>query len=341
MRNARSGLMTAVAAGVASLLIACGSSGTSGSTAGNGQSTTKPAPALPTPFTITARYSAKSLGIDAAAELAIGPDGNLYVTDISERMSVISPNGKVVHRWGKPGNGPGEFKFTAADPSDPKGINAALAIGPHGMVYVADGNARVQVFTAQGRLVRQFGSFGSGRGQFLSAPDVVVDTAGNVYTADGTAHYLAKFTPDGKLVWEIGASTDSDPDLAGSLHLAAIDGHGRLVAANDDAYRVVYVDRDGHKVDAFGSSSDFPGRACDTTVDAFGYVYVTGCGSSSSCIPASCATLVFDRTHGLVAKWPGTKDPLHHSPMFAASGEAFALGLDGSVVKLHITLPRR
>jgi DNA-binding beta-propeller fold protein YncE len=111
---------------------------------------------LPSPFTITARYSAKTLGLNDPAALAVGPDGNLYVTDLSQRVTVISPTGKVLRRWGKRGSGHGEFKFTSDDPTNPADIHAQIAIGPDGKVYVSDsGNARVQVFTPHGRFVRQ------------------------------------------------------------------------------------------------------------------------------------------------------------------------------------------
>ena len=221
----------AVTAGAAVLGVGC----TAGSRSG---SVKQPSPAasqvLSIPFTVTARYTTKMLGLSHPDALAIGPDGNLYVTDLSQRVTVISPTGKVLRRWGKPGSAPGEFNFIAFDPTTPDDIHGKIAVGPHGMVYVSDsGNSRVQVFTPQGRFVRLFGSFGSGKGQFLHASDLVVDQAGNVYVADEQALTVTKFSPAGQVSWHIG-SPSGNPDLIGHHHLAAIDPHGRLVMVNDD-----------------------------------------------------------------------------------------------------------
>jgi len=92
-------------------------------------------------------------------------------------------------------------------------------------------------------------------------------------------------------------------------------------------------DPNGHKVDAFSpSTSGSPnGHVCEATVDAAGNTYVSGCGSAGP-------TLVYDRAHRLIAKWPGTPYSLLSSPVFRPHGEVFALATDGSILRLHITL---
>lgn len=347
MRTIRSlGPQAALAVIVAILAVSCGTGhsshrrGAHGSTIHRGgrsaSATAPPAPALRAPFTIVARYSATSLGLTKPANLAVGADGNLYVTDASQRVTVISPHGRVLLRWGRSGTGPGQFSFVTHQAGVP-GVKAAIAVGPDGRVYVADsGNARVEVFTPRGRFIRQFGSYGYGRGRFLFPDGVAVDRNGRVYVADDEQQTVSEFSANGAFGWQVGGNLARDADLVGHFHLSTVDAHGRIVIGNDDAERVLYVDARGDKVDAFGSAGDFRNGSCDVTVDSAGYTFVNSCQEP---LLSPHYTEVFDRTHQLVATW--YPSPLGWAPRFGPKAEVFALAENGSILRLRPTFPER
>jgi DNA-binding beta-propeller fold protein YncE len=282
---------------------------------------------VPNPFTVIARYSAASLGLHDPANLAIGPDGNLYVTDASQRVTVISPHGHVLRRWGRPGTGAGAFSFVTHEAGVP-GVVAPIAVGSGGLVYVADtGDPRVEVFSPTGTFIREFGSPGMGRGQFLFPGAVAVDGSGNLYVADDQAKTISKFSPSGAFEWRIGGASSSDPELIGHFHLATVDSHGRLVTLNDDVKRTLYIDARGRKVDGFDSG-------CDVTVDAVGYTYVNDCQEA---LLSPHDTWVFARSHRLVGEWDHSG--FGWSPRFGPNSEVFTSGEDGSILELKVTLP--
>jgi streptogramin lyase len=302
---------------------------------GTGSSSATTSPGLGNPFTIAARYSATSLGLNDPANLDIGPDGNLYVTDASQRVTVISPQGKVLRRWGHDGHGPGQFSFVKHDPTAP-GVSAGIAVAADGRVYVADsGNARIEAFTPAGGFLLQFGSLGNADSQFVFPGALAVDGDGNVYVADGQELTLSKFSPSGTFDWRIGGTSETDLDLDGHLHLSSsnFDSHGRILIANDDKNRIVYLDAMGNNVDAFGSPADFRDGACDVTVNAAGYTFVNSCQEP---LLTPHYTEVFDRTHNLVGTW--YPSPFGWAPRFGPNGEIFTLGENGSIIRLRLTL---
>ena len=346
MRDA--GRVRLLCAPLAIALLAAGCSGSGGGSAAGdppGMDGTTPAtspsrtPTIPNPFTITARYSAGSLRLEHPVDLAIGPDGDLYVTDRSQRVAVVSPSGEVLRSWGTKGSGRAQFDFVSNDPSDPNDVHASIAVGPDGEVYVADsGNDRVEVFAASGRYIRQFGGPGVGPGQFLAAFDLAVDAEGSVYVADDGAMTLSKFSPSGRFEWSVGGATTRDPDLLGYFHSHVVDAHGRVVVAVEEARTVVFLDAGGHKVDEFSVAGAFPNGSdpCHLSVDRAGETVVQSCPAGPR---SNGDTLVFDRTHQLIGGWYGSPVDTNAPPTFGMGGDAFALGPDGAILRLKVTLP--
>lgn len=80
--------------------------------------------------------------------LAVGPDGDIYVVETSNfRVQRFKPDGRHVRFYGDLGNAPGQF-------ARPKGI----AIDRAGRLYVGDAAfENVQIFDAQGQLLMDFG----------------------------------------------------------------------------------------------------------------------------------------------------------------------------------------
>ncbi len=101
--------------------------------------------------------------------LAIGPSGDLYVTDGygNARVHRFSPTGQLLHSWGEPGSGPGQFHV-------PHGI----AIAADGTVYVADReNSRIQRFTPAGAFLDEW--------RDVARPcQMYIDRAGWIYVAE-------------------------------------------------------------------------------------------------------------------------------------------------------------
>jgi len=109
------------------------------------------------------------LGMPRAA--VVNARGDLYLCEYtdSERVQRFSAHGeKCLGSWGRLGDQPGEFSRAEG-----------LGIDTNGNIYVADScNHRIQVFTGEGKFVRQYGRAGSKPGEFSYPYDIRLDAAG-------------------------------------------------------------------------------------------------------------------------------------------------------------------
>jgi streptogramin lyase len=79
-----------------------------------------------------------------------------------------------------------------------------VAFAASGHVFVADGyaNARVIEFTADGQRVREWGTAGTGPGQFNLPHSIQIDAAGVVYVADRENGRVQRFDQSGRFLGE-------------------------------------------------------------------------------------------------------------------------------------------
>lgn len=107
--------------------------------------------------------------------VAVDGDGNLYVTDTSNRrVEIFDADGEFIRTWGKAGDGPGKF-------ARPKGI----AIDADGHVWVADAvQDRLQVFTPEGKVLMYLGGHGLLPGQFGDLAGLTIDKKNRVFTSE-------------------------------------------------------------------------------------------------------------------------------------------------------------
>jgi sugar lactone lactonase YvrE len=155
-------------------------------------------------------------------------DGCFYVSEFGEnqRITKLGSDGQFIRCWGSGGMKPGEFSRIRA-----------LAIGPDGLLYVADAcNHRIQVFTRDGELVRSWGSEGVQLGQ-LHYPYDLAFGGDHLYVVEYGSHRVQKFTRQGESLGTWGTPGRGP----GQLHhpwALAVDSRGRIHVLDTQNHRV-------------------------------------------------------------------------------------------------------
>lgn len=128
--------------------------------------------------------------------IRVDPQGNVWTTDAASSMVYkFSPDGKTllqIEVGGQP-TPCGNFCSTTD-----------VAFAPDGHLFIADGyrNARILEYSAEGTKLREWGSAGTGPGQFRLPHSIQVDAAGIVYVADRENGRIQRFDRTGKFLGE-------------------------------------------------------------------------------------------------------------------------------------------
>ncbi len=195
--------------------------------------------------------------------VAVDAGGYVYVADTGHyRVQKFDSNGSIITRWGSRGDGPGQFvgpEAIAVDAagniyvSDAGNVNLktvcriekfgpwgtfleqwdatcgiGLAVDAGGNVFVVPRWDRVSKLSPAGTLLTEWGSRGTGDGQFTGASGVAVGPDGMVYVSD--QNRIEVFTGDGTYLTQWGSLGSGDgqfddcmaitTDAAGSIYVS-------------------------------------------------------------------------------------------------------------------------
>lgn len=181
----------------------------------------------------------------------IGPDGNLYVADTRNgRIVVFDPNGQYLRTIGTMST---NDQTNSIAPAGTLREPWAVAVAKDGTIVVADTwNHRVQVFNAQGQLLRAFGHYeqvkpgdaGSLDG-FWGPRDIAVDASNNIYVADTGNKRIRVYDLNGTMLRTIGQPGAGTGQLNEPVGLAIDSNAGRLYVADSWNKRVQVFTTDG------------------------------------------------------------------------------------------------
>jgi tripartite motif-containing protein 71 len=170
-------------------------------------------------------------------DVSVGPSGAVYVAD-SREIERLDANGTPQARFS---TGVNNF-----------GVNAT-----GDGLYVVAGDSTIRRYDFGGNLLGQFGSYGTGIGQFRLAWGTAVDANGNLYVADSFNHRVQKFDSGGNFLSVIGTS---GPGLLNAPYDVALDADGNLYVADSGNNKVVKFGPAGDFITAWGSTGDGDGQ---------------------------------------------------------------------------------
>ena len=128
--------------------------------------------------------------------IRIDPQGNVWTTDAASSMVYkFSPEGKKL------------MEIEVGGQPTPCGAFCSttdIAFAPNGNLFIADGyrNARILEYTPQGKKIREWGSAGTGPGQFNLPHSIQIDENGIIYVADRENGRIQRFDLQGKYLGE-------------------------------------------------------------------------------------------------------------------------------------------
>ena len=208
--------------------------------------------------------------VDGPSGLSIDRQGRLLVADTHfYRILVYSETGELLQTLGDgiQGTTPGRFGY----PTD-------VVTDQAGNYYVSEygENDRIQVFSPEGKWLRQWGGHGYDLGEFLRPRAMAIDDHDILYVADSCNHRIQVFDTHGKLIRYWGTEGDGLGELSYPYDIA-LGPDGSVYVCEYGNHRVQKFTPEGKPLGVWGSSGRQPGQLFNPwalAVDSTGTVSV-------------------------------------------------------------------
>jgi ABC-type Fe3+ transport system permease subunit/DNA-binding beta-propeller fold protein YncE len=180
--------------------------------------------------------------------VAVNSRGEVFVSEYTgeERVQRFAPNPKFEIRnpgsdlpggaalpvtllsvIGRAGTGPGEFNRAEG-----------ICVDAQDRLYVADScNHRIQIFSSDGKFLREYGQPGSGLGELSYPYDIAVDAQGNQFVCEFGNSRIQVFDANCRPV-EIIGGPGAAPGRFANPWSVALDAHGNLYVADSQNHRL-------------------------------------------------------------------------------------------------------
>lgn len=209
--------------------------------------------------------------------LTVDKQNNIWVTDVGlHQVFKFSHDGKLLLTLGTP-KVPGNDSLHFNLPTD-------VAVADNGSFYVSDGygNSRIVKFSASGKFIKAWGTYGNQPGSFIIPHGIAIDSKQTLYVADRQNNRIQLFDTTGRFIKEI--KNDMQVQQLPSL---TIDRNDRLFAIDYDPTKkknstvtgstIFIMDSLLHPGHHFGANGTLPRTTCwfhDIAVDSKGNLYV-------------------------------------------------------------------
>jgi Bacterial surface protein, Ig-like domain/NHL repeat len=246
--------------------------------------------------------------------VAVDAAGNVYVTEGGQRVQKFSGSGAFIMKFGSGGSNPGQFitpsgiavdsagNIYVSDMNDPTNrvskfnssgtfLNfvgsgllspSGVAVDSSDNVYILDGNNhRVRKYDSAGTHLIDWGSNGTGNGQFSFPQGIATDSANNVYVADTGNNRIQKFNSSGTFLTKWGSAGSGNGEFTSPGGVTA-DNSGNVFVADNGNNRIQSFTSTGTFNEAFGSAGSGNGQFSgpqDLAADASGNIFVADSGN--------------------------------------------------------------